>query len=84
MPGPKPVATMLHNGHALVTVEAGEEWDADNELWCKLRKAVCEYCAMEGLPARSSKGAIQKFQRQHPFVPCTPAEKSPSKPRKKK
>ncbi len=84
---PKPNAkpdVMLHNGHSLVTVEAGEEWDADNELWCRLHKAVCQHCDLAGPTARTTKGALQKFQRQHPFAPCTATEKPPTRQRKKK
>ena len=82
-PDAKPNVT-LHNGHALVTVNAGEEWDTGNEVWCRLQKAVCQHCELAGPAARSIKGALQKFQRQHPFAPCAATEKPPSKQRKKK
>jgi len=84
---PKPNAkpdVMLHNGHSLVTVEAGEEWDADNELGCRLHKTVCQHCDLTGPAARTTKGALRKFQRQHPFAPCTATEKPPTRQRKKK
>ena len=82
-PDAKPNVT-LHNGHALVTVNAGEEWDTGNDVWCRLQKAVCQHCELAGPAARSIKGALQKFQRQHPFAPCAATEKPPSKQRKKK
>jgi hypothetical protein len=61
---------LSYNGHALQLVKDGEEWDADNELWCILRKAVCQNCGKAGGKARSTKGALQKFQREHPLTRC--------------
>lgn len=61
---------VIVNGHALTFVEDGEEWDADNELYCKLIKAVCQKCGAAGQTARSQKGAVRKFERQHMFKPC--------------
>ncbi len=73
MPAAKPDPRIPFNGHALELVEDGEEWDADNELWCILCKAVCQNCGKEGGKARSAKGALQKFQRQFPLGQCEAA-----------
>jgi len=73
MPAAKANPSWPYNGHSLKFVEDGEEWDACNELWCILHKAVCEYCGKEGGKARSAKGALQKFQRQFPLTPCEAA-----------
>ncbi len=70
MPAAKANPNLSYNGHALQLVEDGEEWDADNELWCILRKAVCKHCGKTGGQARSDKGALQKFQREHPLTMC--------------
>ncbi len=73
---------LSYNGHALQLVEDGEEWDAGNELWCKLRKAVCKHCGLAGGKARSAKGALQKFQREHPLLLCASAPPPASKRKK--
>ena len=70
----------LFNGHRLEFVEAGEEWDSENELFCKLHKAVCQYCGASANPARTRNGAQRKFEREHIFKRCPGQTQKTKKP----
>ena len=53
--------------HLIVIVEAGEEWNADNECYCRLYRAHCIRCAAQAEPRRTSVGAIRRYQQRYQY-----------------
>lgn len=53
--------------HVVEIIEAGEEWDKANELWCRLKQARCSGCGAVAKPARTAKTALKHFEREYAY-----------------
>lgn len=62
---PQADESIVINDHQIEIVEAGEEWDATNEVICHLYQAQCSGCKVHAQPARTTAGAIKRFRREY-------------------
>ncbi len=67
---PKP---LVINDHVIEIIEAGEEWDKANELFCRLHQARCTGCGAAAKPARLAKTALKHFDREYRYRGVCPA-----------
>ena len=64
---PQADESIVINDHQIEIVEAGEEWDATNEVICHLYQAQCSGCKVHAKPARTKAGAIKRFRREYQY-----------------